>query len=464
MSSSYLLAIPFIISDMENQVRRRKGGSGENSQTASAHETEGSGSHSSKIDSAFTYLVVLVLVAILSCLAVTKLIPDHPVAVAVHSLLDWVLTSLGLCPAVYAVVIDAGSTGSRVLAFTFHANPVTGNLVLDDELWQEVKPGLSSYAENPEAGADSISTLLSLAQARIPPSRWSSAPLTLKATAGLRLLPAEQAEGLISAVQRRLEMSGFDNRGVGIMNELDEGVFGWMTVNYLLGQLNQPKKSYVALDLGGGSTQITFLPKYEETISSSPSSFLHPVKVINEEQTIYSHSYLGLGLMAAREAIFKLDDPEGSFDLLSSCVVASSPTSWEFHGKKYTISSSSVGYDACMKEVNRVIDNLDVDKCEEVPTRKIAAFSYFHDRAVDAGLLSPGESGVVTVQQFLDSAQAACAKPDTDKPFLCVDLSFIAGLLHHGYKLQPQAKLGLYKQINGHETSWALGAAFNMLE
>merc|ERR1719312_2320547 len=106
------------------------------------------------------------------------------------------------------------------------------------------------------------------------------------------------------------------------MNELDEGVFGWMTVNYLLGQLNQPKKSYVALDLGGGSTQITFLPKYEETISSS-----------------------------------------------------------------------SVGYDACMKEVNRVIDNLDVDKCEEVPTRKIAAFSYFHDRAVDAGLLSPGERG-----------------------------------------------------------------------
>jgi len=443
---------------MDSQVRRRKASPGGDTQAATT-VSEGSGGNSSKIDSAFTYLIVLALVAILSCLAVAKLIPSHPVSLG----LDWVLASLGLCPTVYAVVIDAGSTGSRVLAFTFHVSPMTGGLVLDDELWQEVKPGLSSYASDPEAGADSISTLLSLAQARIPPNRWASAPLTLKATAGLRLLPAEQADALISAVQRRLDSSGFDNRGVGMMTELDEGVFGWMTVNYLLGQLDQPKKSYVALDLGGGSTQITFLPKYQETFSSSPSTFLHPVKVMNEEQTIYSHSYLGLGLMAAREAIFKLDDPEGSFNLLSSCMVASSPTSWDFHGKKYTITStSSTG--PCMQEVKAVIDSLGVDQCEEVPTRKIAAFSYFHDRAVDAGLLSPGQSGVVTVQQFLDSAQAACSQPDTDKPFLCVDLSFIAGLLHHGYRLEAQALLGLYKQINGYQTSWALGAAFHMLD
>ena len=58
-------------------------------------------------------------------------------------------------------------------------------------------------------------------------------------------------------VQERLEKSGFDNRGVRILSELDEGVFGWVTVNYLLDQLNNPTKSYVALDLGGGSTQIT---------------------------------------------------------------------------------------------------------------------------------------------------------------------------------------------------------------
>ena len=72
-------------------------------------------------------------------------------------------------------------------------------------------------------------------------------------------------------------IAGFDNRGVGILRELDEGVFGWVTVNYLLDQLHNPRKSYVALDLGGGSTQITFLPKYQETFKNIPEHFLHPV-------------------------------------------------------------------------------------------------------------------------------------------------------------------------------------------
>ena len=197
---------------------------------------------------------------------------------------------------VYAVVLDAGSTGSRVLGFTFYHSPATRNLVLEDELWHEIKPGLSrwvlcsnvegglgcylhncSFATEPEAAADTVSQLLEMAQARVPASRRGATPVTLKATAGLRLLPAEQSAALLEAVTARLEASGFANRGVGIASELEEGVFGWVTVNYLLEQLHNPQKSYVALDLGGGSTQITFLPKYEETFKTTPASFLHEV-------------------------------------------------------------------------------------------------------------------------------------------------------------------------------------------
>ena len=45
----------------------------------------------------------------------------------------------------YAVVLDAGSTGSRVLGFTFQRDPQTQSLRLLDELWMQVKPGLSAY-------------------------------------------------------------------------------------------------------------------------------------------------------------------------------------------------------------------------------------------------------------------------------------------------------------------------------
>ena len=95
-----------------------------------------------------------------------------------------------------------------------------------------------------------------------------------------------------------------------------------------------------------------------------------------------------------------------------------------------------------------------------------SAFSYFYDRAVDAGLIKKGEMGLLSVQDYIDAASKACnddtAEADNN-PFACVDLTFIAGLLHHGYHLAPQAKLGVYKEIDGRQVSWALGAAFNML-
>ena len=138
---------------METEIRRRKASpKGSAGASVKADKViEGGGGRSSQIDSAFTYLVFLVFVVILSCLGVVKLIPDHPVSMALLSLLDSSLNTLGMCTAVYAVVLDAGSTGSRVLAFSFYKNPLTGNLVLEHELFHEVKPGLSSFASNPEA-------------------------------------------------------------------------------------------------------------------------------------------------------------------------------------------------------------------------------------------------------------------------------------------------------------------------
>lgn len=66
-----------------------------------------------------------------------------------HPLVDKIAVSLGYKQLQYAVVIDAGSTGSRVLAYEFHVAYLDGRLVLDSELFHEVKPGLSSYHDRP---------------------------------------------------------------------------------------------------------------------------------------------------------------------------------------------------------------------------------------------------------------------------------------------------------------------------
>ena len=85
----------------------------------------------------------------------------------------------------------------------------------------------------------------------------------------------------------------------------------------------------------------------------------------------------------------------------------------------------------------------------------LSAFFYFYDRAVDAGLIRKGPRGLLSVQPYQD-ARSACESKEA-----CVDKSFIAGLLH--YRLAPDVVLGLYKEIEGRQVSWALGAALSML-
>ncbi len=110
-----------------------------------------------------------------------------------------------------------------------------------EELWKEVKPGLSSFADDPAAGAATIQALIDEAKTIVPPHLRPRTPVSLKATAGLRLLPPHQSEALIEAVSLVLAASGFEDHGVEIMSELHEGLFGWVTINYLLEQLHNPR-------------------------------------------------------------------------------------------------------------------------------------------------------------------------------------------------------------------------------
>jgi len=446
------------------QVRRRKpiqsyGGFGDTNANKT-DDDEIKAKKSTKIDQNFTKLIFLLCFLVFLFGIILVLFPESYIALNSVKSMDWTFLKLGISSKLYAVVLDAGSTGSRVLAFTFYENPLTKNLLLAEEVWEEVKPGLSSFAEDPLQGGASIQKLIDTALKVIPPSERSKTPVTLKATAGLRLLPVDKSDELINQVDKVLSKSGLLNKGVEILSELHEGLYGWVTVNYLLDQMSNLRKSYVALDLGGGSTQITFSPKYDETFTYSPSNFLHKVSVVRQKATIYSHSYLGLGLMAARDAIFnhKSDD---KYTVKTPCVTQK--VSWKYNNNQLQVLPQSHSFDSCMAQVKEVISSLNVHQCDEVPTRKIAAFSYFYDRAVDAGILNPGESAVVQVQDFVEAAKKACDSSNNE-PYLCVDLTYISGLLHHGYNFTTDAKLGLYKQINGHSTSWALGAAFALLE
>src|SRR5687768_9618545 len=78
----------------------------------------------------------------------------------------------------YAVVFDAGSTGSRVSIFTFVAQP---KIKIVDNHFKEVHPGLSNYSANPSLAAQSLQTLVDFVTEKVPQSLRHRTPLVLKA-------------------------------------------------------------------------------------------------------------------------------------------------------------------------------------------------------------------------------------------------------------------------------------------
>lgn len=400
------------------------------------------------------------------------------------NLLDKMSLALGLQEDVYTIVIDAGSTGSRVLAFTFHRSLSDQSVKLDNEFYRYNKPGLSSFADNPKKGADSIRQLLNEAKQVIPHHRWHSTPLVLKATAGLRLLPAEKADKILDEVRIVFEESGFmvTPRSVSIMDGIDEGLFSWFTINFLMNRLNTPHSTFATLDLGGGSTQITFAPKDEGTVKVAPQGFIHQVSALHQNIDVYSYSYLGLGLMAARKQVLSATNADGSQTLRSPCINPMVKKGWNYSGVTYIVTGMhdvdvdlipmdewkkeggkpKADFSECLRHTRALLEH-SVHKPDELNARDVMAISYYFDRATDHGLIDATDGGTITIEQLFKSANQLCTVPNPDQAFACLDMTYIAALLHHGFGLNNGTTLHMKKKIDGYETSWALGAAFHIL-
>ena len=78
----------------------------------------------------------------------------------------------------------------------------------------------------------------------------------------------------------------------------------------------------------GGSMQITFAPSEMDTIKNSPANFITNSSIFGSNLKLYSHSYLGLGLMSAREAVLKQTYGENSI-ALTACLPRDFETKWK---------------------------------------------------------------------------------------------------------------------------------------
>ncbi|XP_020841964.2 nucleoside diphosphate phosphatase ENTPD5 [Phascolarctos cinereus] len=374
----------------------------------------------------------------------------------------------------YGIMFDAGSTGTRIHVYTFVQKMPDHLPTLEGEIFESVKPGLSAFADQPKQGAETVRRLLEIAKESVPQSHWKRTPVVLKATAGLRLLPEHKAQALLSEVREIFKKSPFlvPEDSVSIMDGSYEGILAWVTVNFLTGQLHGQNPTTVGtLDLGGASTQITFLPQFKKTLEQTPSDYLTSFEMFNSTYELYTHSYLGFGLKAARLATLGALDTEAvdGQTFRSSCLPKWLEAEWDFGGVKYHYGGrkeGETGFEACYSEVLRVVRGK-LHQPDEIRRSSFYAFSYYYDRAADTDMIDYEKGGVLKVKDFEKKAREVCDNLEnftSGSPFLCMDLSYITALLKDGFGFMDGTILQLTKKVNNIETGWALGATFHLLQ
>ncbi|KAI0273519.1 nucleoside phosphatase family-domain-containing protein [Gloeopeniophorella convolvens] len=233
----------------------------------------------------------------------------------------------------FGIVIDAGSSGSRLQIYSWrdarvvrselgakasYALPKVEKGTQEDENWvSKVEPGLSSFAEDPDGIPAYLAPLLRHAQTYIPPSLHSQTPLFLLATAGMRLLSAEQQATVLETTCQFLRFHsdfridspspvGPCGSSVRIITGEEEGLFGWISVNYLMdgfGPSDSDRTTYGFLDMGGASTQIAFEPSLEERNKAQNLIDVRLRLMGGEEisHRVFVTTWLGYGTNQARE-------------------------------------------------------------------------------------------------------------------------------------------------------------------
>ncbi|KAL2782308.1 ectonucleoside triphosphate diphosphohydrolase 8 isoform 2 [Daubentonia madagascariensis] len=206
----------------------------------------------------------------------------------------------------FGIVFDAGSSHTSLFVYQWPADKENGTGVVSQALACQVEgPGISSYASDPAQAGESLQGCLEKALALIPEAQRRGTPLFLGATAGMRLLSqknSSQAGDIFAAVTRVLGGSPVDFQGAELLGGQDEGAFGWITINYILelfikysfsGAWTRPLEGTLvgALDLGGASTQIAFMPGGPILDQSTQATF----HLYGSSYSIYTHSYLCFG-------------------------------------------------------------------------------------------------------------------------------------------------------------------------
>jgi len=206
---------------------------------------------------------------------------------------------------VHALVIDAGSTGSRMHVYEYEprllTTPADVSLAASgrkltypstNSLWTErLSPGINTLAsiendtELTAAVTSYLTPLLDYARSILAEKQtmFSHFPIYFRATGGMRALKPPDRIRIMNSVRTVLDDVAFNpfaftHEFARVISGEEESVFGWTAVNFLMntllnntsgqGTVVNPSLTYGALDMDGASVQISFFDPQQDIMSS----------------------------------------------------------------------------------------------------------------------------------------------------------------------------------------------------
>ncbi|NWV76718.1 ENTP4 diphosphohydrolase, partial [Dasyornis broadbenti] len=247
----------------------------------------------------------------------------------------------------YGIVVDCGSSGSRIFVYCWPQHNGNPHDLLDIKQMRDssrkpvvmkIKPGISEFARSPEKVSDYISPLLSFAAEHVPRSKHKETPLYILCTAGMRILPESQQKAILEDLLTDIPVHFdflFSDSHAEVISGKQEGVYAWIGINFVLGRFEHTddedeamvevhipgnehrehifrKRTVGILDMGGVSTQIAYevpksvsfaSPQQEEVAKNLLAEFNLGCDAHQTEHVyrVYVATFLGFGGNAARQ-------------------------------------------------------------------------------------------------------------------------------------------------------------------
>ncbi|XP_030889822.1 ectonucleoside triphosphate diphosphohydrolase 3 isoform X2 [Leptonychotes weddellii] len=375
----------------------------------------------------------------------------------------------------YGIVLDAGSSRTTIYVYQWPAEKENNTGVVSQTFKCSVKgSGISSYGKNPQDVPKAFEDCMEKVKGQIPAHLHRSTHIYLGATAGMRLLRLQNetaANEVLARIQNYFKSQPFDFRGAQIISGQEEGIYGWITANYLMGNFLEKNLWHMwvhpngvettgALDLGGASTQISFAAG--EKVGLNTSNIMK-VSLYGYVYTLYTHSFQCYGRNEAEKrflAILVQDSPTKT-NIINPCYprnYVTTLTGGYIFDSLCTADLRPVNYDP--DDIITFEGSGDPSLCRE------KAFAGFYYTASAFNL-----SGSFSLKAFNSSTWDFCSESWSQLPLLlprfdevyarsyCFSAHYIYHLLVNGYRFTEETwpQIHFKKEVGNSSIAWSLG-------